>query len=74
MQSEQAYYFGEFVRFAFGVLPIGLLFLAMIFLRRRERTSGTRRLTWLSAVWLLAAVAAGEGACGCWLNVEVIES
>src|SRR3954451_23558824 len=56
MQSEQAYYLAEFVKFAFGVLPIGLLLLAMIFLRRRQRTPGTLRLTWLSAVWLLAAV------------------
>ncbi|HEV3392040.1 MAG TPA: hypothetical protein VG103_00885 [Chthoniobacterales bacterium] len=52
-----AYYFNEFVRIVLGLLPIALILIAMIFLRRQHRTRHTIFLQWLAGVWLAAAAA-----------------
>src|SRR5881392_554282 len=57
MRGEQAYYLTEFVKIVFGLLPIALVLFAMIFLRRRERTSQTLWLQSLAGLWLLIAIA-----------------
>jgi hypothetical protein len=50
-----AYYFNEFVRVVLFLLPIALIFLAVIFLHRRHRNRHTFYLRLFAAVWLLAA-------------------
>ena len=55
MDGQQAYYFAEFVKIVFALLPIALVLFAMIFLRRQERTSQTLWLQSLAALWLVLA-------------------
>jgi amino acid transporter len=55
MDGKQAYYLAELVKIVFALLPIALVFFAMIFLRRQERTSETLWLQSLAALWLLLA-------------------
>jgi hypothetical protein len=55
MSGQQQYYFAEFVKIVFGLLPIGLVLIAMIFLRRQQRTSQTLWLQSLAALWLILA-------------------
>src|ERR1700682_4338369 len=56
MSGEQAYYFGEFVKMAFLLLPIGLILIAMIFLRRAQRTRQSLLLQSLAGLWLVIAI------------------
>ena len=51
----QAYYFAEFVKVVFALLPLALVLMAMIFLRRQQRTSQTLVLQSLAALWLILA-------------------
>ena len=55
MCGEQAYYLTELVKIVFALLPIALVLFAMIFLRRRERTSQTLWLQSLAGLWLILA-------------------
>jgi hypothetical protein len=55
MGSEQAYYLGELVKIVCALVPIALVLFAIIFLRRRERTSQTLWLQSLAALWLILA-------------------
>jgi hypothetical protein len=55
MQSEQGYYLAELLKVAWALLPIALILIAVIFLRRRERTRRTLLLQLTAVFWLLAA-------------------
>src|SRR5262249_50706424 len=55
MRGEQMYYLTELLKVVFGLLPIALILFAMIFLRRKERTSQTLWLQSLAALWLVLA-------------------
>jgi O-antigen ligase len=55
MSGEQTYYFTELLRVVFSLLPIALVFMAMVFLRRGERTSHALWLQLLAALWLILA-------------------
>ena len=52
-----AYYFNEFLRIVFALLPIALILVAIIFLRRQQRTRQTLVLQSLAGLWLVAAAA-----------------
>jgi hypothetical protein len=56
MSGEQAYYFSEFVKMAFSLLPIGFILIAMIFLRRAQRTRESLVLQSLAGLWLAIAL------------------
>ena len=55
MNAEQQFYCVEFVKLTFSLLPIGLILIAMVFLRRQQPTSQTLWLRSLAALWLIVA-------------------
>src|SRR3954471_20047003 len=54
-KSPQAYYLAELAQVAWGLLPIAIILIAVIFLRRRERTRRTMLLQLSAAFWLVVA-------------------